>query len=117
VNGSSINVGFNLTTTAAHQLSQGKVPSFVDTPRLALASMVFLFVPLVRRRRAIFLGVLALVLALTFGACGGGGSSASGGGNTDPGTPPGTYTFTVVAVTGSGPNAISLSNPVAVSID
>lgn len=116
VNGSSINVSFNLTTTAAHQLSQGKVPSFVGTTRL-LASMVFLFVPVVRRRRAILLGVLALVLALTFGACGGGGSRANGGGNTDPGTSPGTYTFTVVAVTGSGPSAISLSTPVAVSIE
>jgi len=67
---------------------------------VVLAVIALLVIPAQRRRWRAMLG--ALVLLVLFGgisACGGGGSSVGGGGGGggNPGTTPGTYTFTVTA--------------------
>ncbi len=72
----------------------------------ALAFLVYLGVPVRRRKWRSMLGLLVLLAALGgLGACGsGGGSSGSGGGAGNTGTTPGTYTFTV---TGTGNPALT----------
>jgi subtilase family serine protease len=66
-----------------------------------LALLVFIGIPARRRSLRQFLGILVAMVALgTMAGCGGASSSNGGSGNSDPGTLPGTYTFSVVA-TGS----------------
>ncbi len=113
VSGSSVVVTFNVTTTAPHALARAIFPAVGGTSVLALAGITLFLVP-VQRRRQITLAVAAMALTLSLGACGG-GSSGGDGGNIDPGTTPGTYSFTVVATTGSGASAVSLSTPVMVT--
>jgi hypothetical protein len=116
VNPSGANVSFSVTSTGPHQLAKRKLPSFVRATRGVFASLIILFVPVIRRRHWIFLAILALAFTLVLCACGGGSSGGGGGGNTDSGTSPGTYTFTVVSATGSGSSMISLQTPVTVSV-
>ena len=63
-----------------------------------LAFIVFLGIPARRRSWRQMLGVLVLIAALAgLSSCGSGGSSGGGTSTLDPGTTPGTYTFTVQA--------------------
>jgi len=112
-----VNVSFTVTTTAPHPIAKVAPPIPGNAPPLALATVGVLFLPLVPKRRRILSAVSVLALALCLGACGGANSSTGGGGNTDPGTAQGAYTFTVVAVTGSGSNAITLPTPVSVLVE
>jgi hypothetical protein len=64
----------------------------------------------IRRRRASIL-LLLVAVALTMAGCGGGASSATGSG--EPGTNPGTYTVTVIAVSGS----LNRSTPVTLTVN
>lgn len=115
VNGSATTANFNVTTSAPHQTSA----LFIwQTSGLAYAVLLGLFAPALYRRR-IFLVLLAAMLLFSQTACGGGGNSAGSGGggnNADPGTPAGTYSFTVTAKSGSGSMAFSTSTEVTVVV-
>jgi hypothetical protein len=61
--------------------------------------------------------LLAATLLYSQTECGGGGNSGGSGGrgnNADPGTPAGTYSFTVTAKSGSGTTAFSTSTQITV---
>lgn len=116
-NGSAATATFNVTTTASHQISS---LSSWEGNGLVYAVLLGLFAPVMYRRRGIFLTLLAAALLFSQTACGGGGGNASGSGggstNTDPGTAPGVYSFTVKAQSGSGATAYSTSTPVSVLV-
>jgi hypothetical protein len=128
VSGTGLDVTLNVTTTAAQQAARQDIPHFGASPKLALAGLLVLFLPLLKRHRKYFLCIIALTLMLSLGACGGGGAASSsgsggsggsggGGGNADPGTPAGSYSFTITATTGSGSSAITLTTPVTVTVN
>jgi Pro-kumamolisin, activation domain/Bacterial Ig-like domain (group 3)/Subtilase family len=112
ITGPSATANFNVTTTAQHQvaaLSEGR------SSGLLLAVLILVIAPIKRWRRTLRLMALAIVLVLSQASCGGGGGgSGGGGGTTDPGTPVGTYSFTVTAATGSGSSAFSTPSQVTV---
>ena len=79
---------------------------------LASALALFLFVPVVNRRREVWfgLGVFGLAFVVGMPGCGGGsGSGNGGGGSGSNGTTPGNYTITVNAYTVSSTDAASPS--------
>jgi hypothetical protein len=131
VSGTGLDVTFNVTTTAAQQAARQDIPHFGVSPKLALAGLLVLFLPLFKRHRKYFLIIITLALTLGLGACGGGGAASSsgsggsggggsgggGGGSADPGTPAGTYFYTVTATTGSGSSAITASTQVTVTVN
>jgi sugar lactone lactonase YvrE len=102
---SSVTSTVTVSTTGLHQLAQKESHQL----RLA-ASVLTLFggviwysIPFARRRR-FALVILTLTLSLAFASsCGGGGGGNGGGsgGKTDPGTPVGNYTLTVLATSGA----------------
>ena len=112
--GSNVNITFSAVTTAPHQIAQTSHPLFFGTTGLALAGLVLLSVPSVRRRRRFFLGIVGLALAMSLGACGGGGGG--GGGNTDHGTVPGTYSFEVLTSTNAGSSVVTFTTVVTVIV-
>jgi hypothetical protein len=101
----------NVTTTAQHQLAA--LPGWRSSG-LVLAVLFVVIAPMRRWNRKLRLMALAVVLILSQASCGGsGGGGGGGGGKTDPGTLPGTYSFTVSAASGSGANAYSTSTQVS----
>jgi hypothetical protein len=90
-NNTTATAPLTITTTAPHtvipSLAAGKRPS-----GFAVLACVFLLLPIGFRRKLPLL-MLFVVLAVGFGGCGGGSSPPK-----DQGTPPGTYTVNVTAV-------------------
>jgi hypothetical protein len=131
VSGTGLDVTLNVTTTAAQQAARQDTPHFGASPKLALAGLLVLFLPLFKRHRKYFLIIITLALTLGLGACGGGGAASSsgsggsggggsgggGGGSADPGTPAGSYSYTVTATTGSGSSAITAATQVTVTVN
>ncbi len=84
----------------------GKAPWYVAGSGATLACMLLLIVPR-RRRWASLLVVVLSIAALTVAGCGGntsttgGGGGGGGGGPTTTNARPGTYTFTITAVSGT----------------
>ena len=117
LNGSSVDVTFNVTTTAPHSVAALHVVPFAAPGGLVAAAIFLLMIPVVQRRRRGTLGLAALACLLILGACGSGGNGGGGGGgHTDPGTPSGNYTFTVTGTSGSGSSAATASTSVAVAV-
>ena len=113
-----LNVSFNVTTTASHQVAQQQTPLIGSMAKIALACMPILILPLFKRYRGYLICVMALVLALSLGACGGGGGGGgNGGGTTDPGTAAGSYTYAVTATTGNGASQITSTTQVSVVVN
>ncbi|HXS76234.1 MAG TPA: protease pro-enzyme activation domain-containing protein [Terracidiphilus sp.] len=86
-----------IATTAPHQIAANSRPPLARG-FVALASMIM--IAFGAKRRRCFLAVLMLISLSSLVACGGGGGSTGsvGGGNLDQGTPRGTYTVNVSAV-------------------
>ena len=100
-----------VTTTTTANSSRTARSSFRWTG-LASALALFLFVPVVNRRREVWfgLGVFGLAFVVGMPGCGGGsGSGNGGGGSGSNGTTPGNYTITVNAYTVSSTDAASPS--------
>jgi hypothetical protein len=99
----SIAPGFGPT----HRVPPGKMPWYAAGSGATLAGLCLLMLPR-RRRWSALLVALISISALTAVGCGGSssnsGGSGGGGGGTTPGTTnasPGTYTFTVTAISGT----------------
>ena len=108
------NLTVNVTTAGPHP----RAIVMLSVPGgLALVALILIF-PAGKRRRRALLSAMTVILGLGLAACGGGssGGGGGGGGNTDPGTPIGLYTFTVVGTSGSGSSATSISTPVTVTV-
>jgi hypothetical protein len=91
------------TTAATASLNQVGRRFWPSVGGAALAVVWLLGIPTRRRRWQTMVGMLALLISLTFGvlACGGGGSGAGGGGGGgNPGTTAGSYTVTVTGTSG-----------------
>ena len=117
LNGSSVDVTFNVTTTGPYSVAALHVVPFAMPGGLVAAAIFLLMIPVVHRRRRGTLGLAALACLLILGACGSGGSGGGGGGgHTDPGTPSGNYTFTVTGTSGSGSSAATVSTSVPVAV-
>ena len=91
----------------AHRGGSGKMPWYAAGSGATLAGLCLLMLPR-RRRWSALLVALISISALTAVGCGGsssnsGGSGGGGGGGTTPTTnaAPGTYTFTVTAISGT----------------
>jgi hypothetical protein len=98
LNAATAAMTIEITTTAPHTVAANRSGGMGLYGFAALAC-VFLFVIPGSRRRKFPLALLLLVCVAGFGGCGGG--SGSGGGQTDQGTPAGTYTANVTAVSNS----------------
>jgi hypothetical protein len=121
LSGNNVAGSVTVTTTAAHKTMTQNPALFGDAQRVALAGLIVLGMPLMRRRRRALLVIVMLALALGVGACGGGGGSSSNGGGgstgtTDPGTPTGTYTFQLVVTPTSGQYTASTVVPFTVTV-
>jgi len=99
-----------ITTTAptgAQTASSGSANPLFNALWLPIAGLTFavIMISSPREGKARLLSVLfgsVLVAGVVFqAACGGGGNSSGGGGGGGGGTPPGTYTITVTATSGS----------------
>jgi N-acetylneuraminic acid mutarotase len=91
-----------VNTTAATSASNQTKPSFGPWAGVTtLACLIFVGIPVRRRRSQNILGILVLLFSIVGGAlgCGGGGNSGGGGGNS--GTTPGTYVITVTGTSGA----------------
>jgi subtilase family serine protease len=91
----------------SHRVPSGKMPWYAAGSGATLAGLCLLMLPR-RRRWSALLVALISISALTAVGCGGSssnsGGSGGGGGGTAPGTTnaaPGTYTFTVTAISGT----------------
>ena len=114
VTGPAATATLYVTTTAQHQVAG--LTAWRSTG-LVCAVLFFLVAPTKRWHRGLRIMALATALILSQTSCGGGGASGSGGGGTaDPGTPVGTYSFTVSAASGSGTSVFSTSTPVSVLV-
>ena len=104
------NVNVLLTTMAPHFASRvvARSDRLHEFPFAVLPFAAILLVSAPRRaRRKINLCCMGILVALLLG-CGGGGGGG-GGGNTDPGTPPGSYTITVTGTSGSYTHSTSFT--------
>ena len=91
--------------TPAHQHPSGRVPWYAAGSGATLACMLLLTFPR-RRRWGALLAILISVAALTVVGCGGntstsGGGGGGGGNGGTSNAQPGTYTFTLTAVSGA----------------
>jgi Pro-kumamolisin, activation domain/Bacterial Ig-like domain (group 3) len=121
LNGTSVQASVTVTTAAAHKAAVEAPVLFGNAGRIAVAGLVLLLMPWMRRRGRVLLGLVMLVLTLGLGACGGGGGSGGGsggggGGNTDPGTAAGTYTFQLVVTPTTGQYTQSTTVPFSVTV-
>jgi hypothetical protein len=92
----------SVTTMAPHSAAQRRLSlGWIVTVSLPLGG-ILLIPSRLRRKRLIALITLSFLVIIIV-SCGGGSGSSSGGGGgyTDPGTPPGNYTVTVTATSGS----------------
>ncbi len=94
-----------VNTTAPHSLSGAVIAphglGWLATSSTLLVGILFLGVPLRRRRRVAGLGLMLLVFFAAGVGCGGGSSAGNGSAQTGGGTPSGTYTITVTATSTS----------------
>jgi hypothetical protein len=94
----------------------GKMPWYAAGSGATLAGLCLLMLPRRRRLSALLVALLS-ISALTAVGCGGsssnsGGSGGGGGGGTTPGmtnSAPGTYTFTITAISGSLVHSVQIS--------
>jgi len=90
-----------VNTTAPHSLSGAAIAphgfGWLAASSTLLAGVLFLGVPLRRRRRLAGLGLMLMVFFAAGVGCGGGSSAGNGSAQTGGGTPSGTYTITVTA--------------------
>ena len=103
--GSGTNTVLTVATTApsgAAMLSPLRYFTGFSTTALVLCFLPLVVPKSLRRQFQILLSVFAL---LSLGACGGGGATSQH--NSNPGTPPGTYTVTISAVSGSSSPALT----------
>jgi hypothetical protein len=122
LNGSS-KVGFQVTVTSRAATGTGLAPP-IDPPitlrlMFLLALLVFLMVAVVfttTSERSVGQGarcrlIFGLLLAVTLlvGSCGGGSNSGIGSGGGNPGTPQGSYVFTVTASAGGGTRTLQVT--------
>ena len=98
LNAATATMPIEITTTAPHTLAANR-PGGKGLYGFAALACVFLFVIPGSRRRKFPLALLLLVCIAGFGGCG--GSGASNYVQTDNGTPAGTYTVNVTAVSNS----------------
>lgn len=115
LSGSSVDVTFNVTTTAPHMLAALRTAPAGTAVGLAASALLVFLIPVAFRRRRALLSFAALAFLLTLGACGGGGGGGRGG-HTDPGTASGNYTFNVTGTSGSGLSAASVTTSVLVTV-
>jgi hypothetical protein len=112
---------FSVLTTApaAASLDYPRGRSLLAQGGSILALVIFLGVPARRRGwRALLSLVMMMLITSAILACGGGGGSSGGGGGSpaDPGTPLGSYNFTVKAVD-AATGQISASSVVTVTVN
>jgi hypothetical protein len=116
LSGNSGQTTVTVTTQASNMKSSAKAgssPMWFLPVSAAILALVWL--PGTRQKRAL-IGVLMVVVLLGTVSCGGGGSTDTGGGNggggnggNNNGTPPGTYTLTVHAVSGTNEKTTKLT--------
>lgn len=118
VSGAGASLTFMVTTTAPHQLARRGAAPFGVPPGIALAGLLVVFVPAVRRHRTALLCLLGVCVTLGLGACGGSNSTGGGGsGKIDPGTGLAQYSYTVTATTGTGVSLYTTTTQVPVLVN
>jgi len=97
MNTASASSTVTIVTAGPHPIAENVKPA-IGGGAVALAGCVFLFV-FGRKRLSCLLGVVLLVIAGgALSGCGGGSGGSGGSGSTDPGTPTGSYTVKLTAV-------------------
>jgi hypothetical protein len=116
LSGSAVFAQVTVLTTAKHAALTGAPAPFGAAGKVAVAGLLVLMLPWMRRRRRVLLGMVLFALALGIGACGGGGGSSSGGSGGDPGTPTGSYQFSIVTTPTAGSNTTATTTPFVVLV-
>lgn len=118
LNVSSAAVTFSVSTTAAHTIAENRPMLLRNIAGGLMVCGLFVFgVPMFRRKQAAISALLLLLLMFTAISCGGGGGSSPPPPRTDPGTPRGTYAFTVTGTTGSGASMVTVPAQVSVTVN
>jgi hypothetical protein len=105
--GSSLNSTLTVNTTASHKISAALKPNpWTTTPYGLLFSAMIVAANARDKKkwkRKLLFAFLPILMLIGIVSCGGSGSK-----KTDPGTPAGTYTLTVVATSGTATHTISI---------
>jgi uncharacterized protein YceK len=96
--GNSGTVTLTVKTTAP---SVGATGQAVRLAGFSLPALLVIAALSQKKRRELYLFALVLMTGFVLSGCGGGGSNTGGGAGGSPGTPAGTATLTVKAVSGS----------------